>query len=179
MAEFVVKIADERGHLLEQIENGYSEAEVRDRFVQQGFLVYWVKPRGVFSGGFSRRRGKVKQSQFLIFNSQFLTLIKAGLPILNSLDLLIKRQRDPYLQSLLQNVRDRVKARGVALRRLFRPGSFSQDLHQHPDGGRKERQHGRSAHPLHRLPEDGADLQEEVGGLAGVSDPAGHGGFVA
>src|SRR5271155_3183092 len=109
MAEFVVKIADERGHLLEQIENGYSEAEVRDRFVQQGFLVYWVKPRGVLSGGLSRR-GKVKQGQFLIFNSQFLTLIKAGLPILNSLDLLIKRQRDPYLQSLLQNVRDRVKA---------------------------------------------------------------------
>jgi type IV pilus assembly protein PilC len=111
MAEFVVKIADERGHLLEQVESGYSEAEVRDRFVQQGFLVYWVKPRGMFSGGFNlRARGKVKQGQFLIFNSQFLTLIKAGLPILNSLDLLIKRQRDPYLQSLLQNVRDRVKA---------------------------------------------------------------------
>ena len=43
MAEFVIKIADERGHLLEQIENGYSEAEVRDRFVQQGFLVYWTR----------------------------------------------------------------------------------------------------------------------------------------
>jgi type IV pilus assembly protein PilC len=112
MAEFVVKIADERGHLVEQVETGYSEAEVRDRFVQQGFLVYWVKPRGMFSGGgFSLQgRGKVKQGQFLIFNSQFLTLIKAGLPILNSLDLLIKRQRDQYLQSLLQNVRDRVKA---------------------------------------------------------------------
>src|SRR6202041_3237142 len=108
MAEFVVKIADERGHLLQQVENGYSEAEVRDRFVQQGFLVYWVKPRGVLSGGLGRR-GKVKQSQFVIFNSQFLTLIKAGLPILNSLDLLIKRQRNKYFQSLLQNVRDRVK----------------------------------------------------------------------
>jgi type IV pilus assembly protein PilC len=110
MAEFVVKIADERGHLVQQVESGYSEAEVRDRFVQQGFLVYWVKPRGMFSGGFSlRARGKVKQSHFLIFNSQFLTLIKAGMPILGSLDLLIKRQRNPYLQSLLQNVRDRVK----------------------------------------------------------------------
>jgi type IV pilus assembly protein PilC len=110
MAEFVIKIADERGRLAEQVESGYSEAEVRDRFVQQGFLVYWVKPRGMFSGGFSLRpRGKVKASHFLIFNSQFLTLIKAGLPILNSLDLLIKRQRNPYLQSLLQNVRDRVK----------------------------------------------------------------------
>ena len=110
MAEFLIKVADERGHLLEQVENGYSEAEVRDRFVQQGYLVYWVKPRGVLSGDFSfRRRGKVKQSQFLIFNQQFLTLIKAGLPILQSLDLLIKRQKNAYLQSLLQNVRDRVK----------------------------------------------------------------------
>jgi type IV pilus assembly protein PilC len=110
MPEFLIKVADERGHLLEQVENGYSEAEVRDRFVQQGFLVYWVKPRGVLSGDLSFRRGrKVKQSQFLIFNQQFLTLIKAGLPILQSLDLLIKRQKNPYLQSLLQNVRDRVK----------------------------------------------------------------------
>jgi type IV pilus assembly protein PilC len=110
MGEFLVRVADERGHLAEQVESGYSEAEVRDRFVQQGFLVYWVKPRGVLSGDFSlRRRGKVKQSQFVIFNQQFLTLIKAGLPILNSLDLLIKRQKNPYLQTLLQNVRDRVK----------------------------------------------------------------------
>jgi type IV pilus assembly protein PilC len=110
LAEFLIKAADDRGRLLEQVENGYSEAEVRDRFVQQGFLVYWVRPRGVLSGDFSfRRRGKVKQTAFLIFNQQFLTLIKAGLPILNSLDLLIKRQKDKYLQNLLQNVRDRVK----------------------------------------------------------------------
>jgi type IV pilus assembly protein PilC len=110
MPEFLIKVADERGRLLEQVENGYSEAEVRDRFVQQGFLVYWIKPRGVLAGDFSfRRRGKVKQSQFLIFNQQFLTLIKAGLPILQSLDLLIKRQKNKYLQTLLQNVRDRVK----------------------------------------------------------------------
>ena len=108
MAEFLIKVADERGHLLQQVENGYSEAEVRDRLVQQGFLVYWVKPRTLLSGDLSRR-GKVKQEPFLIFNSQFLTLIKAGLPILNSLDLLIKRQRNQYFQSLLQNVRDRVK----------------------------------------------------------------------
>jgi len=110
MAEFLIKAADERGRLLQQVENGYSEAEVRDRLIQQGLLVYWVKPRTLLSGDFAlRRRGKVKQSQFLIFNSQFLTLIKAGLPILNSLDLLIKRQRNKYFQSLLQNVRDRVK----------------------------------------------------------------------
>ena len=110
MAEFVVKLADERGRMHQQVEQGYSVAEVRDRFASQGYLVYWVKPQGVLSGGLSLRRGrKLKQSSFLVFNQQFLTLLKAGLPILNSLDLLIKRQRDRRLQQILENVRERVK----------------------------------------------------------------------
>lgn len=111
MTEFLVKIADERGHLAQQVEHGYSESEVRERFVQQGYLVYWVKPRGLLAAGKRQTSGrKVKQSQFVIFNQQFLTLIKAGLPILHSLDLLIKRQKDRNLRTLLQNVRDRVKS---------------------------------------------------------------------
>lgn len=110
MAEFVVKIADDRGRVHQHIEQGYSEAEVRDRFSQQGYLVYWVKPQGMLAGGFSlRRRRKLKQSTWLVFNQQFLTLIRAGLPILNSLELLIKRQKDSQLKEILQNVRDRVK----------------------------------------------------------------------
>ena len=112
MAQFVVKVADEQGHLRQQVEHGHSEAEVHDRFTQQGYLVYWVKPRTILSTGagqFGRRGGKLKQSAFLIFNQQFLTLIKAGLPILTSLDLLIKRQRDKSLLKLLGNVRERVK----------------------------------------------------------------------
>src|SRR5499427_1332823 len=111
MAEFLIKVANEQGHLQQHVEHGYSEAEVRDRYSQQGYLVYWVKPRTILtSGGVPLgRRTKLKQSTFLIFNQQFLTLIKAGLPILNSLDLLIKRQRDKFLLQLLENVRERVK----------------------------------------------------------------------
>lgn len=96
--------------MLQQVEQGYSVAEVRDRFVSQGYLVYWVKPQGMLSSGLSfGRRRKLKQSSFLVFNQQFLTLLKAGLPILNSLDLLIKRQRDANLKVILENVRERVK----------------------------------------------------------------------
>jgi type IV pilus assembly protein PilC len=111
MAEFLVKLADEQGHLKHQVEHGYSEAEVRDRYVQQGYLVYWVKPRSFLTAGGVGlgRRSKVKSSSFLVFNQQFLTLIKAGLPILTALDLLIKRQRDKFLLQLLENVRERVK----------------------------------------------------------------------
>ena len=109
MAEFVIKIADDRGRVQQHIEQGISEAEVRDRFSQQGYLVYWVKPQGLLAGGVSKRRRKLKQSTFLVFNQQFLTLIRAGLPILNSLELLIKRQKDTKLKQILENVRDRVK----------------------------------------------------------------------
>jgi type IV pilus assembly protein PilC len=110
MAEFLVKLADERGHLTEQLEHGYSEDEVRERVSQQGYLVYWVKPRGVFttSSKFGRG-GRIRQSTFLVYNQQFLTLIRAGLPILTSLELLIKRQKDASLKAVLENVRDRVK----------------------------------------------------------------------
>ncbi|MGD0931097.1 MAG: type II secretion system F family protein [Candidatus Korobacteraceae bacterium] len=110
MAEYTIKMADERGHVLEQIENGASEAEIRDRFAQQGYFVYSIKSKGLLSGevGLPRRR-KIKQEQFVIFNQQFVTLIHAGLPIIQALELLIKRQRNVFFRSILQNVRDRVR----------------------------------------------------------------------
>jgi type IV pilus assembly protein PilC len=46
---------------------------------------------------------------FLVFNQQFLTLVRAGLPILSSLDLLAKRQKDPAFRAQLEDVSGRVK----------------------------------------------------------------------
>ncbi len=112
MADFVIKMADDRGHVLQKMETGSSAGEIRDRFSQQGYLVYWVKPRGVLAGGDIRlpQRKKVKLDEFLVFNQQFVTLIKAGLPILTSLDLLIRRQRNAFFRSVLENVHERVKS---------------------------------------------------------------------
>src|SRR5271167_2135769 len=110
MAEYMIRMADERGHVLELVELGNSEGEVRERFAQQGFLVYWVKPKGLLSAGLRLpRRRKIKQDQFVIFNQQFVTLIHAGLPIIQSLELLMKRQRNPFFRSVLQNVRERLR----------------------------------------------------------------------
>jgi type IV pilus assembly protein PilC len=111
MADYLIKLADERGHIFERTEPGYSESEVRDRFMQQGFLVYWVKPQGLLTGRRTRaaKKQKVKLDQFVVFNQQFITLIKAGLPIVQGLDLLSRRQRNPSFRALLENVRDRVR----------------------------------------------------------------------
>ncbi|HKV93472.1 MAG TPA: type II secretion system F family protein [Candidatus Angelobacter sp.] len=111
MAEFLIKMADERGHVLQQVENGISEQEIRNRFAQQGFLVYSVKSRrGLLPMGKGLRKKGLKTDQFVIFNQQFLTLIKAGLPILKSLSILSKRQKNPGFKSMLDNIQERVKS---------------------------------------------------------------------
>src|SRR5258708_9720343 len=111
MAEFLVKLADERGHVRQRVETGFSEKEVRARFVQQGYLVYSVRDnRGVLGLNLLKRRNKIKAEEFIIFNQQFVTLIKAGLPILTGLDLLSRRQRNPFFRTLLENIRERVKS---------------------------------------------------------------------
>ncbi len=112
MAEFLIKMADERGHVLQQVENGVSAQEIRERFAQQGFLVYTVKSRsGLLPFGRRGLRKKVlKPEQFVIFNQQFLTLIKAGLPILKSLSILSKRQKNPGFKAMLENIQERVKS---------------------------------------------------------------------
>jgi type IV pilus assembly protein PilC len=126
MAEYLVHTADERGHVSEHVEHAASVTEVRDRFAQQGLLVTSVKVRGLL-GTAGPRQKKVKLEQFVIFNQQFLTLIHAGLPILQGLDLLSRRQKNRYLGSIVENVRQRVRT-GELLSDAFRhaaPGSVS------------------------------------------------------
>ena len=89
MAEFVLKYADAQGKVQQQMETAVSELELRERYAQKGLLVYSIKPRGgvAILPTRIRRHKKLDLAQFLIFNQQFMTLIRAGLPILKSLEL--------------------------------------------------------------------------------------------
>jgi type IV pilus assembly protein PilC len=106
MNEFTVKLADERGRMQEQVHSAATAEELRSRFTQAGYLVYSVKARSAI-GGSSKK--KIKLDMFLVFNQQFLTLVKAGLPILGSLDLLARRQKDLAFRAQLEDVAARVK----------------------------------------------------------------------
>jgi type IV pilus assembly protein PilC len=114
MAEFVIKLADERGRIQEQVQTASTAEELRVRFTHAGYHVFSVKARGGL--GVSRR--KVKLEPFLIFNQQFLTLIRAGLPILSSLQMLGKTQRNANFSAQLDDVATRVKT-GEALSAAF------------------------------------------------------------
>ncbi|MGO9967207.1 MAG: type II secretion system F family protein [Bryobacteraceae bacterium] len=120
MADFVLKYADVRGQIHQQVVTGGSEKELRDRYTQQGFLVYSVQARSgvaAATGGF--RSKKLNMERFLIFNQQFVTLVRAGLPILKGLDLLADRLTDVKLGPHIRGVRDEVKG-GTLLSEAFR-----------------------------------------------------------
>jgi type IV pilus assembly protein PilC len=120
MADFVLKYADVRGQIHQQVVAGGSEKELRDRYTQQGFLVYSVQARSgvaAATGGF--RSKKLNMERFLIFNQQFVTLVRAGLPILKGLDLLADRLTDVKLGPHIRAVRDEVKG-GTLLSEAFR-----------------------------------------------------------
>src|SRR5258708_39748436 len=122
MGEFVLKYADPRGEIHQQVAIAVSEKELRDRFSQQGFLIYSIKPRGE-TGGLRAKLGsagkKLNLEKFLIFNQQFVTLVRAGLPILKALDLLAERLTDPKLGPHIKAVRDEVR-NGAQLSEAFR-----------------------------------------------------------
>jgi type IV pilus assembly protein PilC len=107
MAEFVIRLADDRGRVQEQTHAAATAEELRAKFLQAGYYVYSVKARGVM-GGASKTK-KVKLETFLVFNQQFLTLVRAGLPILGSLELLGRRQKVPHFRAQLEDVAARVK----------------------------------------------------------------------
>ncbi len=105
MAEFVIRLADERGRVQEQVQSAATAEELRARFVHAGYHVFSVRSRS----SFGLNRGKIKLESFLIFNQQFLTLIHAGLPILGSLLMLAKNQKDARFAGQLDDIAARVK----------------------------------------------------------------------
>jgi type IV pilus assembly protein PilC len=115
MAEFVIKLADERGRVQEQVQTAATAEELRARFIHAGYHVFSIRARSAISL-FSGR--KVKLEPFLIFNQQFLTLIRAGLPILGSLEMLAKNQKNVHFSGQLNDVCNRVKT-GDALSSAF------------------------------------------------------------
>jgi type IV pilus assembly protein PilC len=128
VAEYICKVGDTNGRIFQQMETAQSEGEARRKLSDRGLHVFSVKGNlRIFSqfGSGSRSR-KLNISDFLIFNQQFNTLIKAGLPILKALDLLAERAAAQSLRPALQDVRQRVRegallSEGLAAQGMFPP----------------------------------------------------------
>jgi type IV pilus assembly protein PilC len=126
MAEFVCKVADASGRVYSQVEPAESISEARQKLSDRGLFVYQVRPREVvFGAALGQRRAKtVHGNDFLVFNQQFNTLIKAGIPILKALDLLAERAAAPRLRPILGAVRRLVREGTTLSEALQQQGVF-------------------------------------------------------
>src|SRR5262245_56828174 len=123
--EFVCKYAKPTGEVVKAVQVGQTAEEVRHHLQEQGLLPISVRPRGwTGSLGRRKRRAEVKAQDFILFNQQFVALIKAGLPILRALDLLKAQMKNPVLQRHITDVRERVRSGSLLSEALRAQGVF-------------------------------------------------------
>lgn len=121
MAQFVCRMALPTGEIVEKTLDAADEAALRRELEDKDLLVLDLKKRNPVLASFSeafRGRVRVNPREFLFFNQEFSALLRAGLPILTSLDILIDRRKNPAFRKALLDIRDRVKG-GEALSDAF------------------------------------------------------------
>ena len=126
MADFVCKVGDASGRIFQQVETAQSEAEARQKLADRGYYVYTVRSQFNVLAHLSQsgRDRKIRSDDFLVFNQQFNTLVRAGLPILRALDLLAERAAAARLRPILEDVRQRVRTGALLSEAMAAQGSF-------------------------------------------------------
>ena len=127
MGQFLCRVADADGRVFSHVEPANSLEEARQKLADRGLYVYSVESSGQRLADLFRRKSgrQVGGSEFLILNQQFNTLIKAGLPILKSLDLLATRASSPKLRPVIAQIRDRVREGKSLSEAVSEAGVFS------------------------------------------------------
>ncbi|MGH9384904.1 MAG: type II secretion system F family protein [Vicinamibacterales bacterium] len=108
--EFRCRLAAPSGEVIEGVYVAQSEAALRRELEVKGLYVLSLKPRLAWSGfSFSGRR-QITRHEFLVFNQELATLLKAGMPLVQSLDILRARLTNVLLKSVLDAVYEKVRA---------------------------------------------------------------------
>ena len=117
--EFRAKVGWPDGSVAEEAIQAPDLAAARTEVERRGGHVFEIRREGGLSfSGRRRRRGHVKMRDFLIFNQELIALLKAGLPVLHSFELLLERQESAVLRRVLADIRERVNA-GAAISDAF------------------------------------------------------------
>jgi type IV pilus assembly protein PilC len=120
--EFRCRLASPSGEITEGVYAAESEARLRHELEEKGLFVLSLQPKGALGvTGMAihiPQRSKVPSNEFLVFNQELATLLKAGMPLVQSLDLLRRRVESPTFKSVLDDVYERVRS-GTAMSDAF------------------------------------------------------------
>jgi type IV pilus assembly protein PilC len=118
--EFRCRIASPNGEIVEGVYVAENEGKLRHELQEKGLYVLSLQPKGAIAGLSLRlpQSHRVNMREFLIFNQELATLLKAGMPLVQSLDLLKRRVTSPVFRSVLDDIHERVRS-GTALSDAF------------------------------------------------------------
>jgi type IV pilus assembly protein PilC len=118
--EFRCRLASPIGEIVEGVYVAEDEARLRHELEEKGLFVLSLQPRHAI-GGVSLhlpQRQAINSREFLVFNQELATLLKAGMPLVQSLDLLKRRVESPVFRRVLDDVHEKVRS-GAALSDAF------------------------------------------------------------
>ena len=116
--EFRCRLGTAAGEIVEGVYIADSEARLRRELEEKGMYVLSLQRRAALSLSSGGRRQRVKRQEFLVFNQELATLLKAGMPLVQSLDILRQRVLNPTFKTVLDSVHDRVRS-GMSLSDAF------------------------------------------------------------
>ncbi|MBI2833820.1 MAG: type II secretion system F family protein [Acidobacteria bacterium] len=118
--QYRCRLGTPSGEVIESVYVADSEASLRHELEEKGLYVLSISRRGLLPlsvAGLPHRR-RIPQREFLVFNQELATLLKAGMPLVQSLQILRQRAANPLFKTVLDDVHDRVRS-GVALSEAF------------------------------------------------------------
>lgn len=122
MSEFICRLGTPSGEIVTRIVEATAAEDARFQLEKEGFRVFKIASTtgGVssllpFGGG---KKGRIKQGDFLLFNQQLSALLRAGIPVLQSINLLKTRSGSANLREVLVDVEEKIKS-GVSLSEAF------------------------------------------------------------
>src|SRR5438067_1648344 len=118
--EFRCRLASPTGEIVEGLYVAETEARLRHELEEKGLYVLSLQPKHAIAGISLHlpQRNRINTREFLVFNQELATLLKAGMPLVQSLDLLRRRVESPVFRSVLDDVYEKVRS-GTALSDAF------------------------------------------------------------
>ena len=118
--EFRCRLASPSGQIIEGVYSADTENRLRHELEEKGLYVLSLQPKGAVAGVSIQlpQQRRIPSREFLVFNQELATLLKAGMPLVQSLDLLKRRVENPTFRTVLEDVHEKVRG-GTALSDAF------------------------------------------------------------
>ncbi len=123
MAEFICRLGTPSGEIITRVVEATNGKVAKTQLEGEGYRVFNVSTTekglaAILPAGTTSSKGRVKPSDFLMFNQQLSALLRAGIPVLQAIGLLRQRSGSSSLKNILADVEEKIKS-GVPLSEAF------------------------------------------------------------